>query len=77
MIKKIFPFAAILLSFPAFTQDLSHHYLEAQNKARQLLQRRSHASEPQINYGYDATFYFCASQNPAAFFPPQPHASLV
>ena len=37
--------------------DLSHHELEAENKARQLLMRRSRAVEAQINYGYDVTFY--------------------
>jgi aminopeptidase N len=70
MMRKIFSLAVFLLSPAAIAQvsvpDLSHHYIEAQSKARQLLHRRAHAGAPQSHYGYDATFYHLQLQiNPA------------
>ncbi len=45
------------LQAAAFAQDISHHALEAQFKAQQLLHRRAMLAAPVIDYGYDAGFY--------------------
>jgi aminopeptidase N len=47
--------------------DLSHHFFEAQNKARQLFDRRLKVGELQANYGYDVAFYHLQLKiNPAS-----------
>jgi aminopeptidase N len=59
MTKTHILLAALLLQTAAFAQDISHHHLEAQLKARQLALWRSAASNAAAisNYGYDALFY--------------------
>jgi aminopeptidase N len=57
MCKTFFLLAALSISTATFAQDLSHHQLEAQLKAKQWLQRRALATTAISNYGYDALFY--------------------
>ncbi|MDZ7291045.1 MAG: M1 family aminopeptidase [candidate division KSB1 bacterium] len=57
MHKKILCPALLIFQTVVFSQDFSHHYLEAQAKAQQLLFRRMAPAEPAIDYGYDALFY--------------------
>ncbi len=57
MSRPFFSFAALLIPLAIFAQDISHHDLEAQIKAQQLLQRRALANIAISNYGYDAGFY--------------------